>query len=440
MATLSPGRAQQIVVWSHAKLIAFRFAFAIAALSAHAVIGFAPNFLPFQTVARPIEAALGLWDASSFRATMSLGAFIIRMVTGSHWTVHELIWQHRWSMPVLVLSDLLGLLVLAAFVAIAWTAVDRTRASYSVLNRGLRVYLRYAVGAVMLVYALNKVIPTQFGVLTPGEMLRPIGQLPRFLLLWDFMASSPGYTIFTGMIELTGASLLFFRRTSLLGALVLACTLTNVVAIDICYQVGAVHYAIVLLLLDLILLAPYLPELSNLVLGQRADAFLFEPATLRQHWYRSPLAILVFLCLLASPLAYTHGISWRHSHITTGQPVCGLFDVTSFVRNGKTVIPLANDNATWKRVSCDNRSGEPDGWGLSVQFANGDVRRLALTDDTVNRIWTIHDENPRGAGSLHYVIRQNGNVSLDGRIGRDSVDILLHPVDATKFFLILKPA
>jgi hypothetical protein len=439
MDTLSQEQTRQPVEWSRTKLIAFRFAFAIAALTAHMLIHFAPYYLlPVARLSRPLRAALDRWNGLNFWANTSVGWFIIRALTGSNWTIHDgQIVGYRWYSHVLVLSDLVGVLLLAAFVAIVWTAIDRRRVNYSALNRAMRVYLRYALGNAMLGYAINKVMPIQFGILTPGEMLQPFGQLSHGSLLWGFMAASRGYQIFTGLVELTGVSLLFFRRTTLLGALILAGALTNIVAIDMGYQVGAVRYAIIFLLLDLILLAPYLPRLCAIVLGEGAGAFPCEPAALRRRWYHSPLAKAAILCLLASSLVYTNGIRWRHSQAAAR--VSGLFDVASFVRNGQSVVPLASDNATWKRVACDNRRGEASGWELSVQFADGDVRSFALTDDTVHRVWTIHDKDPSGAGSLHYAVQQDGDVSLDGRLGGKSVDILLHPVDAKKFFALLRP-
>lgn len=425
--------------WSPAKLIAFRFAFAITALSAHAMIGYVPAFLPLETLSRPLGMVLGRWDALNFRATMSVGAFIVRALTGSKWAVHDLIWKHRWNIPVLVLSDVLGLLVLAAFVAIVWTAIDQRRANYSALNRPMRVYLRYALGSVMLVYALNKVIPTQFGILTPGEMLRPIGQLSHFLLLWDFMAASAGYTFFSGLVELIGAALLFFRRTTLLGALVLAGGLTNVIAMDMGYHVGAIHFAIIFLLLDLILLAPYLPRLFVILLGQAESKLPLEPTPLQERWYHSAVTKGILVCVLASPLVHVYGIRWLRSHVHTGRSVHGLFDVTAFVRNGKSVAPLASDNATWKLVACDNRSGEAQGWALSVQLANGNLQDFHLTDDAVHHTWTIHQwgQNSTPVATLRYAVLQDRDVSLDGKLGNDSVHMLLHPVDMKKFFPLL---
>ena len=47
-------------------------------------------------------------------------------------------------------------------------------------------------------------------------------------VLWHSMGTSTAYVVFTGLVEVAGALLLFSRRTTTLGALVLAAAFTNV--------------------------------------------------------------------------------------------------------------------------------------------------------------------------------------------------------------------
>ncbi|HLZ33672.1 MAG TPA: hypothetical protein VKP13_06625, partial [Nitrospira sp.] len=145
---------------------------------------------------------------------------------------------------------------------------------------------------------------------------------------------------------------------------------------------------------------------------------------------------MVVLCVLILPLIKIN-IERRRGYFGAGEPVYGLFSVSTFVRNGQTVAPMPNDGETWKRVGSDPRDGAG---GLCVEFANGDVRRFALTEDKAQRLWTIRSENSSWAGSLHYEIQQNGDVSLDGRLGSDSVDMVLRRVDESKFFPLLGSA
>jgi hypothetical protein len=285
----------------------------------------------------------------------------------------------------------------------------------------------------MLSYAFIKVIPTQFGYLTPGELLRPLGQLSRFRLLWDFMAVSPGYTIFTGAIELLGAVLLFFRRTTLLGAILLAGALVNVVAMDFAYRVGALGYALALLLVDLLILAPYMRPLLDILVVRGSGALPSEPPA-PQQWFHSGPAKAVLIFGLSLPLIVIN-IQRRSVYFGAGHPVFGVFDVISFVRSGNAASP-ASDGLTWKRVASDPQDASD---GILVQCTNGDLRRFALTDDPAHHVWSVRDNDGSQAGNLNYGTRPDGVVSLTGRIGGDSLDILLRPVDL-KVFSLLGPA
>jgi hypothetical protein len=284
----------------------------------------------------------------------------------------------------------------------------------------------------MFSYAFIKVIPTQFGYLTPGELLRPLGQLSRFRLLWDFMAASPGYTIFAGVLELLGALLLFFRRTTVLGAMVLAGALVNVIAMDFAFRVGALTYALSLLVIDIAVLTPYAKPLMEILVLRGSGRLPADPVGPRR-WWSSPAAKAVLILLLALPLIVTN-VQRRRYFFGAGNPVYGLFDVASFVRNGQPVTPLASDGATWKRVASDPHDGID---GILVQFANADLRRFDIINDRVRRVWSIRQTGALQSGRLEYRVRPDGLVSLSGRLGDDSVEVLLRPVDLQKALPLL---
>ena len=91
---------------------------------------------------------------------------------------------------------------------LVWMVVDRASVAYPRMNRWLRVYARYALALTMMSYAVVKVVPAlSLASSTPGDLLKPLGGLTRFWVLWNFMAVSMGYTVFTGLAELFGCVL-----------------------------------------------------------------------------------------------------------------------------------------------------------------------------------------------------------------------------------------
>src|SRR4030095_7643936 len=95
-------------------------------------------------------------------------------------------------------------------------------------------------------YGMIKVFRGQFPSPSPGRLIETYGDSSPMGLMWNFMGYSSAYVIFAGVSESLGALLLFFRRTTTLGALVLTAVMTNVVAMNLCFDVcvklGSMNY------------------------------------------------------------------------------------------------------------------------------------------------------------------------------------------------------
>src|SRR5580658_7611928 len=111
-----------------------------------------------------------------------------------------------------------------------------------------RRIIRYAAALVLLIYAFAKINGSQFTILD-SELDKPLGQVSGFWLTWYYFGFSPIYGTFIALAEIGGAVLLTFRRTTLLGACILAPMLANIILIDIFYGVdpGATVVAMLLL-------------------------------------------------------------------------------------------------------------------------------------------------------------------------------------------------
>jgi hypothetical protein len=95
----------------------------------------------------------------------------------------------------------------------------------------------------MLLYGIGK--PLQFS--NPSIAQKPVSELIGMELMWAFYGYSKVYPLVLGFFEIVGALLLLFRKTRLLGGLVITSILFNVILQDIFYgvNVGALRAAIV---------------------------------------------------------------------------------------------------------------------------------------------------------------------------------------------------
>ncbi len=147
-------------------------------------------------------------------------------------------------------------------VAAVWSSVSR-RPEHERLYDWLRVYVRFFLAWVMLGYAFQKLFKLQFYDLGLWRLTSTFGEASPMGLLWAFMGASTLYTVFSGGLEAIGACLLFFRRTTALGALILVAVLGNVVMMNFSYDVPVKLFSSHLWLAAVFLLLPDIPRLRT---------------------------------------------------------------------------------------------------------------------------------------------------------------------------------
>ena len=227
-------------------------------------------------------------------------------------------------------------LALAVLVATGWHLAVRGRAVSPRTRDHFTIFVRYLLGATMLGYGWAKLIPTQMPVPGPDRLLQPIGDMSPMGLLWTFMGASLPYQMFAGFAEVLGGLLLFWRRTTLLGALVLTGVLINVVALNFAFDVPVKLYSSHLLAFALLLVAPHVPRLANVLLLNRPTAPIeLRPFPARRTWVRrTALVVKVGLVLYyaVAPIARSYQMAEMYGFLKPRHALAGVYRVTAFTR------------------------------------------------------------------------------------------------------------
>jgi len=172
-------------------------------------------------------------------------------------------------------------------------------------------------------------------------------------VLWNFMGASMAYTVFAGASEVLGAVLLWFRRTTTLGALVSFGVMANVAALNYCYDVPVKLYSTNLVLMSIFLLTPELRRLTNVLVLNRAVppadeiAVRFERRGLRIA--SKVLWIVLGLYVLVSQVTGLRAAYQRLYANPKHSPIYGVYDVASY-REGGRELTLASDTSRWRAV------------------------------------------------------------------------------------------
>ena len=340
-------------------------------------------------------------------------------------------------------ADWIWLLVIACVAAIAavvWSVLDRRSANDDRLRGVLRTVMRYTVAYVLFGYGISKLWVGQFQPPSPGTLAQRVGDASPMGLLWTFMGASRAYTAFSGAAEVIGALLLLSRRTTLLGALILAGVLLNVVLLNFCYDVpvkiNATHYFAITLYLVL----PSVGRLANVILFNRATQPVEVARVPRQRWARVTRWIVKY-GITAVVVGYGVYAEIRSSAARERVTwYSGYWAVTAFARDGHDVPPVVTDPSRWRR--------------LRLQLAPGTVyMRWRVMDDSISDLYTAAiDENqqrmtftpepspPQATGviEMQYTRIDNDHFELAGRVGTHDLTVRLERDAGTRSLLMTR--
>ena len=220
------------------------------------------------------------------------------------------------------------------------------------LGRWLHLIVRFDLAFWLLSYGGAKFYGGQFGDLELMRLTQEIGDTTPMGMVGTFMQGSKPYELFGGGGEVLGGLLLFHRRTALLGALVSACVMLHVCAMNWLYGVPVKLFSAHLLLAAVCLLGPYRARLWALLVSNRPS---------------QPVDLAVVKAKWASWLLLGFGTAWVLgslvvSHIggTAPQPwmagreksaLYGLYVVDKMLLDGQEV-PVT-DATRWRYLAVD---------------------------------------------------------------------------------------
>jgi len=249
------------------------------------------------------------------------------------------------------------LLVFAAVGTIAWSVFARRRLSYVGFQKWFRLYLRFALGGMMVSYGASKAIPLQMPFPPLQRLLEPFGHFSPMGVLWYSIGASRPYEIFTGCAELLAGVLLFIPATATLGALLsLACTI-QIFVLNMTYDVPVKLFSFHLILMSLFLLAPDMRRLLNvLVLNRPAGLSTIPPLGRTRRAIRiGVLAQVLFgFYILSVNLNQNIGNWTTYGGGAPKSPLYGIWDVTKMTVDGVERAALVTDYDRWRRVVFDN--------------------------------------------------------------------------------------
>jgi uncharacterized membrane protein YphA (DoxX/SURF4 family) len=386
--------------WSLATKIGFRFTFAYLLL--YVGPGAVGSLASYRT---PQELENSIWGKIWHPIVPWAGTHILHL-TGDFREVPT------GSGDELYQYVLIFCMVLAAIgIAAIWSWVDRKRPNYEELYRWLRLFMRLVVAWALLGYGIKKLVGAQFPAPDLDRLMEPFGEASPMSMLWTFMGASQLYSFFGGLGETVGGVLLLFPRLTTLGALVSGAMMTNVLMLNLCYDVPRKIFSIHLVLMCLFLLIPDFHRLSNVLIFNRPTEPVRQPPLLDDK-VLNRIGLIAQVAFGAYVLWVAGAQSLRDRaqlYATVPTEVRGVWTVNEFTKDGMVRPPLFSDGDYPRILIFDH----PD--VLTVISAKGDrVHYYMKADgDRKYKLWNMAE--PTRTGSVA-VDPQSDRMSIEGQL------------------------
>jgi hypothetical protein len=168
-----------------------------------------------------------------------------------------------------------------------------------------------------------------------------VGQLDGFNLTWNYFGHSYTLAVIIGLLQIVGSIFLMFRRTSLLGTVILLPILLNIVLIDWFFDIawGALLNAVSFTLGLTFLLLLQWKELKAVFLRSVSQLpVIFQDRT----------KYVIRIGLMAVSFAMIVYFTTFNSH----KALAGKWTVSQIIRNGDTLSKEAwlTDSTAWKNI------------------------------------------------------------------------------------------
>ncbi len=262
----------------------------------------------------------------------------------------------RWGIGSFANWGIALLVAVALGLVWTWLARNSKRKEYTVAYYWLRLLTRYWVALNILHYAYLKVYPMQMPFPSISNLHTLVGETAPYRYYWAIIGLSTWYQVVLGCMEAIAGSLLFFRRTTAIGALLNLGILYNVAHANFAYDGGVHLLSAEISLLSGFLLIQYIPDLYRLLI-QKEDVI---PSYYRPQftipWQRygftgaKYLAWFVFipLYLFTSIHGYLYSNFSKEPRGPGLEGAKGYYAISEFKLNGKELPYSPIDPVRWQ--------------------------------------------------------------------------------------------
>jgi hypothetical protein len=255
---------------------------------------------------------------------------------------------------------------------------------------------------------------------------------------WLFIGYSTPYQVFSGVAEVLVAILLVWRRTSLLGALLAVGVFSNVVMLNLTYDIPVKIFSLNLLVASLFLVWQERERLFGFFFQNKtvAPSTLYEMHFLKK-WQRVSRIVAKAVFLISSFGLGTYGyyeyyVQYHEESMKILEPIQpAMYHVELFVKNGDTIPENLADTQRWRDVIFDyNGSGSLSAQDSSLRMRYGRAYFNYLPDSLGSQLeWRLSSWDSLPVASFKIEFMNEGRMVLTGKKMDDSLHVVLQKLN-----------
>lgn len=257
--------------------------------------------------------------------------------------------------------------LIATVGGLIWTAVVKARKlprkEYYSAWYWLRVVVRYRAGIGIIGFGFTKLLPVQMPYPSFGILNTNFGDLTAQKIYWLSIGIVPWYQVFAGVVEVTAGTLLFFRKTTTLGSVLLLGALGDIVYVNFAYDGGVHVYSSYFVLLAALLLVNDVPKIYRLLVQERFTVPVNYYPFFSERWQRfARIGLKSFtIFLFLGVLFYLQLINfwydpYKQPAVAGVKALRGNYQVTEFRLNDQVIPYSPVDTVRWQEATFENWS------------------------------------------------------------------------------------
>ncbi len=238
--------------------------------------------------------------------------------------------------------------IISVLGSLVWPLLASKAINYKKLNFCFSEILKLVLSLKVFGYGIIKVFPIQMGKPNFIDLHKTIGDLEPVYLLWVTIGYGQPYQIFLGIAEVVAAILILFRKTMVIGLLLLLPIIVNVILLNYTYIIGILDITLLLLIFNLYLLLPFFKSFYDLLIKGKSAVLTYNYYNFSNIKLKNTISNFVAIIVILSFTFKMVSAYRMHVKLKAIDASSKYSEIKTFVLGNDTLKLALGDTVRWR--------------------------------------------------------------------------------------------